>query len=81
MGSISTFADHMNNFFFYITHPLDLLLLIWQGISYASFYICIAACFIGIILHMAEVDKGKKIAIGSIFIYLVICMINAGGAL
>jgi hypothetical protein len=78
LQAIGDFCTTLGKGIHYITHPIELLSLIWDGVVYISFFGCMIVCLGGVIVYLTGVEKGKKVAVGSAAIYVVIRMLSAG---
>lgn len=82
--TISNFGEETKSFFkaiesilFYLTHPKDLAMTIWDGAVAYGFYICLAVTMVGIILYIIGVKGGAKYSKIAFFSYLTIQIFNA----
>jgi hypothetical protein len=78
LKAIGDFCNTMGKGLHYITHPKELGIVLWRGIDSSSFYVCIIICLAAIVADMCGWEKGKKIAIGSPVVYVVIRMLSSG---
>lgn len=83
MGEIKEFCEATKDFFvtagkglYYISHPKELGLLVWNGCVCNSFNVCLLICLISIIIYTCGYKKAKIGITGSFIIYLLINMIN-----
>jgi hypothetical protein len=71
-GSIKHFSNVVGKMWHYITHPLEVGLIIWNETVEYSFYICLMIFIIGTIIYLIGYKKGSKWARVSIFSYVAI---------
>lgn len=84
MNSIVEFCEATKDFFvttgkivWYLVHPKDLLLLLWDLLVQYSLPVCLMTCLIALILYLCGWKKVKPFISGSFFGYLAIQMINS----
>lgn len=77
MEHIINFCKGANTFFYYLFHPVELLSMAWGGVVNLSLPICTLIFLIALLLFMAGWSKGRKIATGSLFVFIIIHMLNA----
>lgn len=77
MEHIIEFCKGANTVFYYIFHPIKFLGMAWGGIVSLSLPICTLVFLIALLLFMAGWSKGRKIATGSLFLFIIIHMLNA----
>ena len=62
---------------FYITHPKQLLSILWYCSVEYSYLICLIICVAGVIMYILGHKKGAKWISGSIVSYSIIQAINS----
>ena len=77
MEHIIDFCKGANKFFYYLFHPVEVLNMAWGGIVSLSLPICTLVFLIALLLFMAGWSKGRKVATGSLFVFIIIQMLNA----
>lgn len=80
--SLETIAEFIKNIktgAWYISHPKELGIITWRFIDDKSFWVCMIICLASTLMYMCGIQKSKKWAQGSFFIYLAIKMLSAGG--
>ena len=60
----------------YVSHPRDVAVAVWNFAIQWSFHICLSMCFIGVLLYLAGVGRGAKVARIAFFTYLTINIFN-----
>lgn len=71
-ASLKQFSTVIGKVWHYITHPLELGLIIWiEAVKY-SFYVCLMIFIVSIIVYILGYKKGAKWARTSIFSYVAI---------
>jgi len=71
------FFSTVSNIIYYLTHPKQLGLLIWNGLVEHSFEICLLICLLSIVAYLVGYERGKKVAKGSVLTYIVVQMFNS----
>lgn len=84
MDEIKEFCTSTKDFFvaagkgiYYVSHPKEAGLVIWNGCVHNSFNICLLICLISIIIYTCGYKKAKIGISGSFIFYLLINMINS----
>jgi NADH:ubiquinone oxidoreductase subunit H len=76
MGAITQFCESMNKAFYYITHPKETGLIIWNFIDHESYFICMLVCLIALCLYLCGWEKGKKVTVNSTLVFILIKMLS-----
>jgi hypothetical protein len=71
-GNTTEYFKIIKGLYYYTTHPIDLLLWLWEMTVKYSFYVCLSAFFISLILYLIGVRKAAQYAQISFFSYLAI---------
>jgi hypothetical protein len=66
----------IKTFFYYITHPKELLIWVWSTAVNLSFYVCLSIFCICLVLHLLGVKKARLYAQMAFFVYLTIMIFN-----
>lgn len=78
LKQIGDLCESIGKGIYFITHPMEMASAAWTVIDSSSFFVLMVVCMGGVIVFILGYEKGKKIAIGSVGLYLVIRMISAG---
>jgi len=76
MDAITKFANTMNNIFYYVSHPKETGLVVWNFIDHESYFICMLVCLIALALYLCGWEKGKKVTVSSTMIFILIKMLS-----
>lgn len=74
--SIKHFSESIGQGWYYITHPLELVLILWNEAVRYSFYVCLMIFVTGTIVYLIGYKKGAKWARVSVFSYVAIQIFN-----
>jgi hypothetical protein len=77
VDAITKFCDTMNTVFYYITHPKESGLAIWNFLDHNSYFICMIVCLIALTLYLCGWEKGKKYTQNSVLIFILIKMLGS----
>lgn len=75
-GNIKHFFEVTGKLYYYLTNPKVLAWWLWCGVVKHSFWICLFICLFSTIAFIIGWKKGKKVAVSSVLIYLVIQMFS-----
>jgi NADH:ubiquinone oxidoreductase subunit H len=76
MGALTQFAETMNKIFYYFAHPKEAGLAVWNFADYNSYFILMLVCLIAITLYLCGWEKGKKYAMNSTILFILIKMLG-----
>jgi hypothetical protein len=76
-GNTTEYFKIIKGIYHYTTHPVDLLLWLWEMAVKYSFYVCLSAFFICLVLYLIGVRKAARYAQISFFSYLAIQIFDA----
>lgn len=77
---ISQLNEHLKSIgkvLYYITHPKQLLIILWHCTLEYNYLICLLICVAGVIMYILGHKKGTKWISGSIIVYTLMQAINS----